>query len=59
VTANGSVASRRVDYILVTQASAHVLASRVVLDRPGHADGVLWPSDHYGVLTEVEIAAPK
>jgi endonuclease/exonuclease/phosphatase family metal-dependent hydrolase len=53
------VASRRVDYILVTKASAHVLASRVVLDRPSHADGVLWPSDHYGVLSDVEIAAPE
>jgi endonuclease/exonuclease/phosphatase family metal-dependent hydrolase len=54
------MAWRRVDYVLVAQASerpARVLESRVVLDEPGRAaDGsVLWPSDHYGVLSVVDV----
>jgi endonuclease/exonuclease/phosphatase family metal-dependent hydrolase len=53
-------ASRRVDFILLLngrESTASVRSSRVVLDRPGHLpDGtVLWPSDHYGVLAEIEI----
>ena len=53
-------ASRRVDYVLVApggEAPVRVRASRVILDRPGRgADGkALWPSDHYGVLSEVEV----
>jgi len=52
------LARRRVDYILVApgaKRSARVVASRLVLDRPSRASGVLWPSDHHGVLTDVEI----
>ncbi len=52
-------ASRRVDFILLsagTESSATVRSSRVILDRPGRLpDGsALWPSDHYGVLAEIE-----
>ena len=51
---------RRVDYVLVAPGAdtpVRVDASRVILDRPGHgADGKpLWPADHYGVLSEVEV----
>lgn len=50
--------SRRVDYILVRAAAGgevRVLGSRVVLDRPEPTEeGPLWPSDHYGVVADVE-----
>jgi endonuclease/exonuclease/phosphatase family metal-dependent hydrolase len=51
---------RRVDYVLVipgTEFPGAIRSSRVILDAPRHLpDGkVLWPSDHYGVLAEVEI----
>ena len=54
---------RRVDYVFLvpgTEFGGMVLSSRVVLDTPRHLpDGkVLWPSDHYGVLAEVEIFPP-
>lgn len=54
---------RRVDFVFVlpgTSAPGHVRASRVVLDAPRHlTDGkVLWPSDHYGVLAEIEVFPP-
>ena len=50
----------RVDYVLVAPGQARtgrVLASRVVLDHPGHDAGgaPLWSSDHYGVYSEVDI----
>ncbi len=53
-------ATRRVDFILVApapDAMLRVLDSRVVLDRLGTArDGTpLWPSDHYGVLSDVAL----
>src|SRR5205823_6635327 len=52
-------ASRRVDFILLAPGGntrARVVASRLVLNQPSRAKGrVLWPSDHYGVLSEVEI----
>jgi endonuclease/exonuclease/phosphatase family metal-dependent hydrolase len=56
-------ASRRVDFIFVLnglESMTGVRSSRVVLDRPGRLpDGApLWPSDHYGVFAEIEIA-PK
>ena len=56
-------ASRRVDFIFVLsgrESTTGVRSSRVVLDRPGRLpDGTpLWPSDHYGVFAEIEIA-PK
>ena len=52
--------SRRVDFILLLngrQRAASVRSSRLVLDHPGHLpDGTtLWPSDHYGVLAEMDI----
>jgi len=53
---------RRVDYLFIApgrEIPARVLSSRVVLNTPRRMeDGrALWPSDHYGVLTEVQIAA--
>ena len=55
-------ASRRVDFIFVLnglESMTGVRSSRVVLDRPGRLpDGApLWPSDHYGVFAEIEIAS--
>jgi endonuclease/exonuclease/phosphatase family metal-dependent hydrolase len=56
---------RRVDYVFVAPGLAsrgRVTDSRLVLNVPGRlADGtVLWPSDHYGVLADIEIvAAPR
>jgi endonuclease/exonuclease/phosphatase family metal-dependent hydrolase len=53
------VARRRVDYVLVASGARppRVRSSRVVLDTPGRGgDGrPLWPSDHYGVVAEVEL----
>jgi endonuclease/exonuclease/phosphatase family metal-dependent hydrolase len=52
--------SRRIDFVFVLP-GAHgvprVLESRVVLDIPRRrADGtMLWPSDHYGVLADIEM----
>jgi len=53
--------SRRVDFILLLNgraSKASVRSSRVVFDQPGRLpDGtVLWPSDHYGVLADIDIA---
>lgn len=52
--------SRRVDFIFLLPGMATrtaIRSSRIVLDRPGRlADGTpLWPSDHYGVLAELDI----
>lgn len=52
--------SKRVDFVLASpapDATLRVLDSRVVLDQPGTAsDGApLWPSDHYGVLSELAL----
>jgi len=60
VRGEAQAARRRADYVLVApgpDAPVRVRASRVILDRPGRAaDGkALWPSDHYGVLSEVEV----
>jgi endonuclease/exonuclease/phosphatase family metal-dependent hydrolase len=51
---------RRVDYIFVVpngSPAPHVRESRIVLDTPTHRpDGsTLWPSDHYGVLAELDL----
>jgi len=46
------MAERRIDYIFVTPAQgpfAAIRSSRVVFDQP---EGDVWPSDHFGVLTE-------
>ncbi len=50
----------RVDYAFVLpgrEVPGRVVASRVVLDAPGRLEdgAVLWPSDHYGVLTELDV----
>jgi endonuclease/exonuclease/phosphatase family metal-dependent hydrolase len=45
-------ATRRIDYIFVRGAGLSVRSASVVLDRP--VDGV-FPSDHYGVLAEIEV----
>jgi endonuclease/exonuclease/phosphatase family metal-dependent hydrolase len=55
--------SRRVDFVFLVpglDVAGRVLESRIVLDSPVRlADGdLLWPSDHYGVLAELEIASP-
>jgi endonuclease/exonuclease/phosphatase family metal-dependent hydrolase len=58
VDAPDATVTRRVDYIFVGGVDTRVVCdSRVVLDRPGRrADGrVLWPSDHYGVLADLNL----
>src|SRR6185369_533700 len=55
-----ATATERVDYVLVSAGAApsdRVLSSRVVLDRPAFdEDGdVLWSSDHYAVLSDVDV----
>lgn len=60
VYAAAPMAWRRVDYVLFAPGATtagRVIASRVVLDAPGRArDGsLLWPSDHYGVLSEIAL----
>ncbi len=59
-----AMASRRVDYVFLVPGKdipGRVLSSRVILNSPRSLeDGeVLWPSDHYGVLTEVEVVPPR
>ena len=58
-----STVRRRVDYIFVVpngSPAPHVHESRVILDSPARRpDGTtLWPSDHYGVLAELDLAYP-
>ena len=58
--APGPTVSRRYDYVFLvpsTQGRGTVLDSRVVLNEPRrHADGTtVWPSDHYGVLAELDL----
>jgi endonuclease/exonuclease/phosphatase family metal-dependent hydrolase len=55
------MASRRVDYLFVlpgTTLPGDIRSSRVVLNSPRRLpDGrMLWPSDHYAVLSEIELA---
>jgi endonuclease/exonuclease/phosphatase family metal-dependent hydrolase len=58
-------ASRRVDYVFLVpgrRGRGRIRASRVVLDKPARVPGggVLWPSDHYGVLADIDVAtAPE
>jgi len=55
-------ASRRVDFILLAPGAntrGRVVASRVVLNQPSTQGRVLWPSDHYGVLSEVAILSAR
>lgn len=51
---------RRVDYIFLVPGqrfAGRVISSRVVLDRPRTLEDrrTLWPSDHYGVLAELDL----
>jgi endonuclease/exonuclease/phosphatase family metal-dependent hydrolase len=60
VDAPTTTARRRADYVFLVPGTAfpgRVLSSRVVLNAPGRLpDGTtLWPSDHYGVLAELEV----
>ena len=62
--ASDRTASRRVDYIFVAgvpRDARLVCASRVVLDTPSRdAQGrTLWPSDHYGVLADLDVFGIK
>ena len=62
ITAERPTVSRRVDFIFALNGddgNVRVRSSRVLLDQPGHLkDGSpLWPSDHYGVFAEVEMAS--
>jgi endonuclease/exonuclease/phosphatase family metal-dependent hydrolase len=64
VYAERPMARRRVDYVLVrptADTQIHVVQSRVVLDAPEkNGDGtVLWPSDHYAVLSEIDPFTPR
>jgi exonuclease III len=61
--APGPTVFRRVDYVFLAPGRActgRVLGSRVVLDTPRRApDGrTLWPSDHYGVLADLDLRDP-
>ena len=63
VYATRPMVSRRVDYLFFLPGrdfSGNVLASQLVFNTPQPLqDGsVLWPSDHYGVLSELEMFAP-
>jgi endonuclease/exonuclease/phosphatase family metal-dependent hydrolase len=56
VDAEAATVTHRVDYCwLAPDTTFPVVRSEVVLDRPGHGPdgGLLWPSDHYGVMTEL------
>jgi endonuclease/exonuclease/phosphatase family metal-dependent hydrolase len=55
--------SQRIDYLLVlpgAETPGKVCSSQVILHTPQQlADGrIVWPSDHYGVLAEVEVFLP-
>jgi len=63
VEVSRSTVFRRVDYVFLvpgTETTGQVLSSRVILDTPRQFPGgqMVWPSDHYGVLTEVEVFSP-
>ena len=57
-----STADRRVDFIFLLDGSTTrrpiVRSSRLAFDRPGHlpSGAALWPSDHRGVLADIELA---
>lgn len=64
VSASVPTVHRRVDYLFLlpgTEFPERVRSSRVVLNTPRTlADGrTLWPSDHYGVLSEIELGPPS
>ena len=58
--APNSTVTRRIDYLFLLPGTAvpgRILGSRVVLNAPRRRRGgrILWPSDHYGVLAEVDV----
>jgi len=60
VDASAPTVFRRVDYVFLLPGKAFsgsVHSSRVILNTPDHLpDGrTLWPSDHFGVLSEVDV----
>jgi endonuclease/exonuclease/phosphatase family metal-dependent hydrolase len=60
IAAPTSMVRRRVDYLFLVPGEEYrgrVISSRVILNRPQRLpDGTaLWPSDHYGVLAELEV----
>jgi endonuclease/exonuclease/phosphatase family metal-dependent hydrolase len=60
VRAPGPTVRRRVDFVFLVPGHTvpgRVLSSRVVLNTPGTLENgqVLWPSDHYGVLAELDV----
>jgi endonuclease/exonuclease/phosphatase family metal-dependent hydrolase len=64
VYAAEAMARYRVDYVFLVPGQefpGKVLSSHVILNspRPLQDGKVLWPSDHYGVLTEVEVFPPQ
>jgi endonuclease/exonuclease/phosphatase family metal-dependent hydrolase len=64
VVAPAPTVQRRIDYVLLLPGRdvlAEVVSSRVVLNTPGQrgGGGVLWPSDHYGVLAEIRLGAGR
>jgi endonuclease/exonuclease/phosphatase family metal-dependent hydrolase len=63
IDASAATVQRRVDYVFVRAGggvAAGPVSGRVVLNTPRPlGDGaVLWPSDHYGVLVEVDLLRP-
>jgi endonuclease/exonuclease/phosphatase family metal-dependent hydrolase len=64
IEAKHSTVSRRVDFLFVINGReliATIRFSRLAFDQPGRLlnGGFLWPSDHYGVLGELEFLPPK
>lgn len=60
IEAPAPTVTRRVDHIFLLPGErirGHVLSSRVVLNRSRRLEGGgdLWPSDHYGVLAELDL----
>lgn len=63
VSASRPTVFRRVDYLFLRPGRnvlGKIHSSKVVLNvpRPRPDGKLLWPSDHYGVLTEVEVRSP-
>ena len=61
-----NVATTRIDYVLARNSAGspepRVLSSEVVLNQRvarSNADGLVWPSDHFGVLSTVEFPRRK
>jgi endonuclease/exonuclease/phosphatase family metal-dependent hydrolase len=53
-----STTSQRIDYVFFApgqKRSGRVVGSRVILHEPSGLARVRWPSDHYGVLAEIDL----